>query len=445
MGAGVALVALSAAAEDVRPVTPELRRSAELDPFYQKSTRVGELPLVGSAKVSDFALLEAAYIIRNMLAGRDDILQVLATRGVKIVVMAHNEYTTDLPEYSDLQAPVYQDSRARGLGGRTCSSAEENLLAFPGDPYAGEIILIHELAHVVQSVGMTALDATFRTRLRATYQSAIRRGLWKNTYASSNASEYWAECAQDWFDNNRHDDALHNHVHTRAMLKEYDPEAAKLCAEVFGDKPWSYQPPAERPPAERMHLAGFDAAKAPRFHWREVPIPDKPHVVIETAMGKIELELDAKAAPLTVRNFLHYVEERMYNNGRFFRTVTPANQPDDKVKIQVIQIEADPARTQELLAPIALERTSATGLRHLDGTLSMARSEPDTAQDSFSICIDEQPELDFGGKRNPDGQGFAAFGRVVKGMDLVRKIQAEPATGQKLQTPVPIQRAVRLN
>lgn len=432
-------------AGEVRPVPPELRRGAASDPFYQKHTMVGELPVLGSDKVSDFALLEAAHVIRNMVGGRDDILKALAAGGCKVVVMAHNEYTTDLPEQRDLEPRVYWDSRARGMGGRTASCGEENLLGYPRDPYAAENILIHEFAHSIQGVAMRALDPTFNERLRAAYRGAMERGLWKNSYAASNHAEYWAECSQAWFDNNRHDDALHNHVHTRAVLKEYDPAIAGLCAEVYGDKPWRYRKPAERPPAGRAHLAGFDPAKAPPFRWREVPVPDKPHVVIETTMGDIEVELDTKAAPVTVRNFLHYVEERFYNNGRFFRAVTLANQPDDKVKIQVIQVEADQARAKEFAPPIPLERTSATGLRHLDGTLSMARAGPDTAQDSFSICVGDQPELDFGGKRNPDGQGFAAFGRVIRGMEVVRKIQAGPAEGQQLRPPVLIQRAVRLD
>jgi peptidyl-prolyl cis-trans isomerase A (cyclophilin A) len=92
-----------------------------------------------------------------------------------------------------------------------------------------------------------------------------------------------------------------------------------------------------------------------------------------------------------------------------------------------------------------LERTRDTGLKHLDGTLSMARNGPDTAQESFSICVGDQPELDFGGKRNPDGQGFAAFGRVVKGMDIVRKIHESPANGQQLTPSVRIQGAFRIH
>jgi peptidyl-prolyl cis-trans isomerase A (cyclophilin A) len=229
------------------------------------------------------------------------------------------------------------------------------------------------------------------------------------------------------------------------MLKEYDPGVARLCSEVFGEGPWRYKKPMERPPPERAHLAGFDSTHAPRFHWREVPIPDAPRIRIETELGDLELELDAKAAPLTVQNFLRYAHERLYNDGLFFRTVTLSNQPNDHVKIQVLQAEASPDRTNEFYPPIRLERTCDTGLHHLDGTVSMARDGPDTAQDSFFICIGDQPELDFGGKRNPDGQGFAAFGRVVNGMALVRKIHAGAASGQQLTPAVRIQRAIRLN
>jgi cyclophilin family peptidyl-prolyl cis-trans isomerase len=429
----------------VGPVPEEVRSKWKLDPFYQKFTAVGELPVVGSTRVSDHALREAAYILNHMLEHRPELIQALATNSVKLVVMAHDEYTTDLPEQKDMTPRAYWDSRARGLGGQTCSGAEENLLCYPGDPYWQENILIHEFAHVIEGIGMKALDPSFGQRLQAAYANALARGLWKGTYAGSNVEEYWAEVVQDWFDNNRHDDSLHNHVHTRLMLKDYDPAVAKLCAEVFGDGPWRYLKPSERPAAERAHLAGYDPGKAPRFHWRELPIPEAPRVVLETTLGKIELELNAKAAPVTVSNFLYYVHNRLYNDGVFFRTVTPSNQPNNAVKIEVVQARASEARTNEFLPPIALERTRDTGLRHLDGTVSMARDGPDSAQDHFFICLGDQPELDFGGKRNPDGQGFAAFGKVVRGMTLVRKIQTSQSEGQQLTPPIPIQRAIRLN
>jgi cyclophilin family peptidyl-prolyl cis-trans isomerase len=430
---------------EVGPVPLEVRTALKIDPFYQKYIAVSALPIVSSAKTSDFALLEAAYIVRQMVGGRPDIIGALATNHVKIAVMAHNEYTTDLPEQRDMKPAVYWDSRARGLGGQTCSCAEENLLCFPGDPYSAENIFIHEFAHVIHEQAMRVLDPGFNARLETAYQSAIKRGLWKNTYAASDPSEYWAECVQDWFDNNRHDDALHNHVHTRAMLKEYDTEAAKLCAEVFGEIPWRYLKPMEREPSGRAHLAGFDPARSPRFHWREAPIPAKPRVQFETALGNFVVELDTEAAPATVKNLLRYVTERLYNDGSFYRTVTLSNQPTNEIKIQGLQAQASQARTNEYYPPIPLERTRETGLRHLDGTLSMARLGPDTARHSFFICIGDQPELDFGGKRNPDGQGFAAFGKVIKGMDLVRKLHASPAEGQQLNPPIQIQRAVRLN
>ena len=173
--------------------------------------------------------------------------------------------------------------------------------------------------------------------------------------------------------------------------------------------------------------------------------PEKPRVLIQTAMGDIEVELDRNHAPVTMTNFLRYVEKGLYRDGLFHRTVTLSNQPANKVKIEVIQASANPAKTNEFLPPIKLERTRDTGLKHLDGTISMARDGPDTAQDEFFICIGDQPELDFGGQRNPDGQGFAAFGKVIRGMDVVRRVQTAPADGQGLRPPIRIQRAVRLN
>ena len=169
-----------------------------------------------------------------------------------------------------------------------------------------------------------------------------------------------------------------------------------------------------------------------------------PRVRLETDLGDIEVELYAKEAPLSAANFLRYVDGGFFANARFFRTVTMDNQPNDKVRIQVIQVEGNPAMADRLYDPIPLERTRDTGLRHLDGTLSMARNGPDTAQESFSICVGDQPNLDFGGGRQPDGQGFAAFGRVVRGMDVVHKIHAQPADGQRIIEPVRIRRAVRI-
>jgi peptidyl-prolyl cis-trans isomerase A (cyclophilin A) len=171
---------------------------------------------------------------------------------------------------------------------------------------------------------------------------------------------------------------------------------------------------------------------------------ERVRVRIETEKGDIEVELDAARAPATAANFLRYVDGGFYDGGRFHRTVRPDNQPGDKVKIGVIQAAVRPGKEKDEFPPVRLERTSRTGLRHRDGTISLARDGPDTATSEFFLCVGDQPELDAGGKRNPDGQGFAAFGRVVRGMAVVRAIQAAAADGQRLTPPVKILRVRRV-
>ncbi len=168
-------------------------------------------------------------------------------------------------------------------------------------------------------------------------------------------------------------------------------------------------------------------------------------VRIQTDVGNIDLELYPSKAPVTVENFLKYVDGGFYSGGRFHRTVTMENQPNNDVRIEVIQAGINPERREEGFPSIALERTSDTGLRHVDGAISMARGGPDSARSDFFICINFQPSLDFGGDRNADGQGFAAFGKVVLGMDIVRKIQVAPYEEQRLAPPVRIQSITRLN
>ncbi|MEP7002704.1 MAG: peptidylprolyl isomerase, partial [bacterium] len=164
------------------------------------------------------------------------------------------------------------------------------------------------------------------------------------------------------------------------------------------------------------------------------PIP----IRIVTQMGEIDAELDSARAPVTVSNFLRYVDGHLFDSGTFFRTVTMANQPNDSVRIEVIQGGIANEKRSQGFPEIPLERTNVTGLRHSDGTLSMARSTPNSATGSFFITIGDQPALDFAGKRQPDGQGFAAFGHVTKGIDVVHRIQSQSANGQTLVTPVTI-------
>jgi peptidyl-prolyl cis-trans isomerase A (cyclophilin A) len=187
--------------------------------------------------------------------------------------------------------------------------------------------------------------------------------------------------------------------------------------------------------------------------WVAAPVSSQPGantvVVFETGKGNIEIEVDAAHAPLSAANFLKYVDGGFYDGGAINRAVRPDNTVRHDVEIQVIQFQIARTRQREQLPPIPLERTNITGLKHADGAVSMARSGPDTATGSFSIVIGDQPEMDFGGKRNPDGQGFAVFGRLVKGMDIVKAIQASP-TGQRgaygpetLDPPIAIVRAYR--
>lgn len=168
------------------------------------------------------------------------------------------------------------------------------------------------------------------------------------------------------------------------------------------------------------------------------------HVVFSTDLGDFEVAVDTERAPITAANFLRYVDGGFYNGGVFHRTVKRDNQPGKNVLIEVVQAGANPGSVAGFPA-ITLERTNKTGIIHRNGTISMARDAADTATSDFFICINDQPQLDFGGKRNPDGQGFAAFGNVVSGMDVIRKIQASPVEGQNLTPPVRILSAHRKN
>ena len=163
----------------------------------------------------------------------------------------------------------------------------------------------------------------------------------------------------------------------------------------------------------------------------------KVNCLIKTTLGNIRIELYPQKAPVTVANFLKYVDAHLYDSSSFFRAVTLNNQPNNAIKIEVIQ--GGNTDSTKIFAPIPMETTQQTGLLHKDGTVSMARGKPASATSSFFICINDQPSLDYGGKRNPDGQGFAAFGKVTHGMELVKKIQQlYPEQGQYFKPPVTI-------
>lgn len=253
------------------PPPAELVRALGLSTVYARWLDVETLPVLGTAKTSDFALREAAYLVRKMIGHRPDVLRAMAAARVRLVVMAPTELTTDVPEHADLVPRDYWDRRARGLGATDArpavSCAEENLLSLDGDPYSTESILVHEFSHAIHEMGLRSLDPTFDGRLAQAFAAAREKGLWSGTYASTNEREYWAEGAQSWFDTNRANDAEHGPIDTREKLVAYDPALAALLREVFGDGPWRYQRPDARPPAERAHLAGFDRSSRPKFAW----------------------------------------------------------------------------------------------------------------------------------------------------------------------------------
>ncbi len=169
-----------------------------------------------------------------------------------------------------------------------------------------------------------------------------------------------------------------------------------------------------------------------------------PKVMLKTSLGDIIVEIYVDKAPATATNFLKYVDEEKFKDAVFYRVVTPDNQPDNDIKIEVIQGGLFDDNHPDALPFIKHETTKETGLKHLDGTISMARNEPGSASSEFFICVGNQPELDFVGKRNPDGQGFVAFGRVVEGMDVVRKIQMLPSDEQMLVDKVIIEQVKRV-
>jgi alpha-glucosidase len=237
----------------VTPVPRELRDRLKLDPFYQKHLDLDGLPILSSAKVSDAGLREAAFLIRKMLANRPDVLKEMVRRGCRFVVMAPTEMTTDVPEQRHLKndPKTDWDRRARGLGGKITSCGEENLLNLRGDRYRNENILVHEFSHAVHRYGLGSLDRRFDARLQEVYRKATAAGLWKDTYAATNHSEYWAEGVQSYYDcNNPPNRGVHNDINTREKLAKYDPALFELIDESFGQNPWRYVRYDRRPKPE---------------------------------------------------------------------------------------------------------------------------------------------------------------------------------------------------
>ena len=210
--------------------------------FYGKQIDVLGMPVVASDEVADLALQRTYEIVTHMLAGRPDLLQAMVRNRMYLVVIGKDQLYTDMPEYRNRPNPDYLNERVRGTGGRPTSFGEENLLSLPRDRYDDESIAVHEFCHTIDGT-LHSIDPTWRQRLQRTFANAKAKGLFHNTYAQSNAGEYWAEMAQAYFDSNRINNWNHGPIGTREQLKVYDPEGYELVRSVFRLPPecdWRY-------------------------------------------------------------------------------------------------------------------------------------------------------------------------------------------------------------
>jgi len=252
-------------------------RVNKLDPFFKQHVPVGGTMVAGSEKVSRRALEEVAYLARHMLANRPDVLNGYTRL---LTVLAYTEMQSALPACRGMNA--WWDYRARGLAGSTISCGEENVLCLKGDPWAGENIFVHEFAHGLNGA-FAKMDPKFQPRLNALHAKAKASGLFRG-YGVRNASEFWAESVQAWFNCNGTkrpesgggQSSLERvgpkgrhvvHIRRREHVKKYLPGMAGLLDESFAQNKWTYVPVSKR--LHEPHLKGFDPAKAPIFRWPE--------------------------------------------------------------------------------------------------------------------------------------------------------------------------------
>ncbi len=247
------------------PPPPDVRAYFNLDPYYEQWIDVKGFPVLASGKVNPYAVKEAAWQIRQMIGHRPDILQAMVQNKARFSIIPHTEIITDIPEYSSDPRPDFLIFRERGWGGSegaTVTASEEGILHYSGSYGTGYNVLIHEFAHGIHLLGLNTFDPTFEERLNTTYKTAMQRGLWSGTYASSDMREYWAEGTMGWFLLNGRGSFSH-FGNTRQALKAYDPGLAALLSEVYGDTEWRYTPVTDR--LNQPHLQGFDPQDSPAF------------------------------------------------------------------------------------------------------------------------------------------------------------------------------------
>lgn len=243
--------------------------------FYTKHLDVNGMPVVAAAEVHDRALERTHEIVTHMLAGRPDVVASLVKNRMYLIIIGKDQVYTDMPEYRNHPNPAFQNERVRGTGGRPTSFGEENLLSLPIDRYDDESIAVHEFCHTIDGT-LRSIDPAWNERKNAAFQNARRLSLHKDTYAGSNAGEYWAEICQAYFDCNRVNNWNHGPVGSREQLQAYDPEGYELVRSVFNLKPdqdWRYSwvqklPNVIAPPA-RFQIDPYYT----KFTWaREFPV-----------------------------------------------------------------------------------------------------------------------------------------------------------------------------
>ncbi len=256
--------------------------------FYKKYIDVKGMAVVAAVEVADEALQRTHHIVTHMLAGRPDILELMAKNGTRLIIIGKDQVYTDMPEYRNSPNPAYMNERVRGTGGLGVTSfGEENLLNLAIDRYDDESIAVHEFCHTIDAA-LARLDPTWKTRLSQTYKNALGKGLWKNTYTGSNAAEYWAEICQSYFDCNRINNWNHGPIASREQLKQFDPEGYELVRITFNLKPendWRFEPLRQQPsviaPPARFKIDPYYT----KFTFaREFPVLGSKHVSEEALL-----------------------------------------------------------------------------------------------------------------------------------------------------------------
>lgn len=211
--------------------------------FYRKYLDIGGMPVVASQEIADEALYRTHELVTGMLAGRPDVLNELAGSGMYLIIIGRHQVYTDMPENRNVRNPDYFNERVRGTGGKPTSFGEENLLSLPVDRYDDESIAVHEFAHTID-FSLRRMDPEWLELLDSTYQAAMRKGLFRDTYAATNVAEYWAESVQIFFGCNRVNNWNHGPIGTREQLRTYDPDGYELLRKTFNlapDQNWQYQ------------------------------------------------------------------------------------------------------------------------------------------------------------------------------------------------------------